>query len=56
MLALSLEMGGTHIGCGVVRDNDLPGSTSQDSELAGATLRAGKCPVVSSALCIFESS
>src|SRR5580658_9788684 len=36
MLALSLDMGGTHIGCGVVRDNELLGSTSLDSELAGS--------------------
>ena len=34
MLALSLDMGGTHIGCGVVRDNELLGSASLDSELA----------------------
>jgi glucokinase len=34
MLALSLDMGGTHIGCGVVRDNELLGSSSLDSELA----------------------
>src|ERR1700758_3040721 len=33
MLALSLDMGGTHIACGVVRDNELLGSTSLDSEL-----------------------
>jgi len=33
MLALSLEMGGTHIACGVVRDKELLGSTSLDSEL-----------------------
>jgi glucokinase len=36
MLALSLDMGGTHIGCGLVRDNELLGSTSLDSELAGS--------------------
>jgi glucokinase len=36
MLALSLDMGGTHIGCGVVRDNELLGSTSLNSELAGS--------------------
>ena len=36
MLALSLDMGGTHIGCGVVRDNQLLGSTSLDSEFAGS--------------------
>jgi glucokinase len=36
MLALSLDMGGTHIGCGVVRDNELLGSRSLDSELAGS--------------------
>ena len=36
MLALSLDMGGTHIGCGIVRDNELLGSTSLDSELAGS--------------------
>ena len=34
MLALSLDMGGTHIGCGVVRDNELLGSASLDSERA----------------------
>lgn len=34
MLALSLDMGGTHIGCGVVRDNELLASSSLDSELA----------------------
>lgn len=34
MLALSLDMGGTHIGCGVVRDDELLGSASLDSELA----------------------
>jgi glucokinase len=34
MLALSLDMGGTHIGCGVVRDNKLLGSASLDSEKA----------------------
>jgi hypothetical protein len=34
MLALSLDMGGTHIGCGVVRDNELLGSASLDSGLA----------------------
>jgi glucokinase len=32
MLALSLDMGGTHIGCGVVQDNQLLGSSSLDSE------------------------
>jgi glucokinase len=36
MLALSLDMGGTHIGCGVVRDHELLGWTSLDSELAGS--------------------
>ena len=36
MLALSLDMGGTHIGCGVVRDNELLVSTSLNSELAGS--------------------
>jgi hypothetical protein len=36
MLALSLDMGGTHIGRGVVRDNELLGSASLDSELAGS--------------------
>src|ERR1700757_2847230 len=36
MLAVSLDMGGTHIGCGVVRDNELLGSTSLDSEPAGS--------------------
>jgi len=36
MLALSLDMGGTHIGCGVIRDNVLLASTSLDSELAGS--------------------
>jgi glucokinase len=34
MLALSLDLGGTHIGCGVVRNNELLGSASLDSELA----------------------
>ena len=34
MLALSLDMGGTHIGCGVVRDSELLGSVSVDSEQA----------------------
>jgi ROK family len=34
MVALSLDMGGSHIGCGVVRDNELLGSASLDSELA----------------------
>ena len=34
MLALSLDMGGTHIGCGVVRDDELLASASLDSELA----------------------
>lgn len=38
MLALSLDMGGTHIGCGVVRDNELLASSSLDSERA-ASLR-----------------
>src|SRR5271154_7584007 len=36
MLALSLDMGGTHIGCGVVQDNELLCSTSLDSERAGS--------------------
>jgi glucokinase len=36
MLALSLDMGGTHIGCGIVRDRKLLGSTSLDSGLAGS--------------------
>jgi glucokinase len=36
MLALALDMGGTHIGCGVVRDKELLGWTSLDSELAGS--------------------
>jgi len=36
MLALSLDMGGTHIGCGVIRDNELLASTSLDSERAGS--------------------
>ena len=36
MLALSLDMGGTHIGCGVIRDNELLRSASLDSELAGS--------------------
>src|SRR5271170_5238035 len=36
MLALSLDMGGTHIGCGVVRDGELLGSASLNSELAGS--------------------
>jgi len=34
MLALSLDMGGTHIGCGVVRDRELLASSSLDSERA----------------------
>jgi glucokinase len=34
MLALSLDLGGSHIGCGVVRDNELLASASLDSELA----------------------
>src|ERR1700694_5525735 len=34
MLALSLDMGGTHIGCGVIRDKELLASSSLDSELA----------------------
>jgi glucokinase len=34
MLALSVDMGGTHIGCGVVRDRELLGSISLDSERA----------------------
>jgi glucokinase len=34
MLALSVDMGGTHIGCGVVRDKELLGSVSLDSERA----------------------
>ena len=34
MLALSLDMGGTHIGCGLVRDNELLASSSLDSEPA----------------------
>jgi glucokinase len=34
MLALALDIGGTHIGCGVVRDNELLHSTSLDSERA----------------------
>lgn len=36
MLALSLDMGGTHIGCGVVRDKELLGSSSLDTEQAGS--------------------
>lgn len=34
MLAFSLDMGGTHIGCGVVRDKELLASSSLDSEQA----------------------
>ena len=34
MVALSLDMGGSHIACGVVRDDELLGSASLDSELA----------------------
>src|SRR5271163_2901025 len=34
MLALSVDMGGTHIGCGVVRNNELLGSSSLGSERA----------------------
>src|SRR5271170_38736 len=36
MLALSLDMGGTHIGCGVVRDGELLGAVSLNSEQAGS--------------------
>src|SRR5258708_570190 len=36
MLALSLDLGGAHIGCGVVRDNELLGSTTLDSAPAGS--------------------
>jgi hypothetical protein len=36
MLVLSLNIGGTHIGCGVVRGNELLGSTSLDSEPTGS--------------------
>lgn len=35
-LAVSLDMVGTHIGCGVVRDDELLGSTLLDSELTGS--------------------
>jgi glucokinase len=34
MLALSLDLGGTHIGCGLVRDKELLGSSSLDSDRA----------------------
>ena|SRR5271170_5065254 len=34
MVALSLDLGGSHIACGVVRDDELLGSASLDSELA----------------------
>ena len=34
MVALSLDMGGSHIACGVVRDDELLGSASLDSQLA----------------------
>lgn len=34
MLAMSVDMGGTHIGCGVVRDKELLGSASLNSERA----------------------
>jgi glucokinase len=48
MLALSLDMGGTHIACGVVRDNELLGSSSLDSEL-GESLES-LLPFVTAAL------
>ena len=48
MLALSLDMGGTHIACGVVRDNELLGSSSLDSEL-GESLES-LLPYVTAAL------
>jgi glucokinase len=38
MLALSLDIGGTHIGCGIVRDNELLGLTSLESILPGVTV------------------
>ena len=34
MLALALDMGGTHVGCGIVRDRELLASSSIDSERA----------------------
>jgi glucokinase len=36
MLALSLDMGGTHIGCAVVRDREILDSVSVDSEKAAS--------------------
>ena len=48
MLALSLDLGGTHIGCGIVRDRELLSSTSLDSAQAGS-LRS-HLPCVTSAL------
>src|SRR5271155_2651088 len=34
MVALSLDLGGSHVACGVVRDDELLGSASLDSEFA----------------------
>ena len=36
MLALSLDMGGTHIGCAVVRDREIEACASLDSEKAAS--------------------
>ncbi|MEO6925018.1 MAG: ROK family protein [Bryocella sp.] len=44
MRALAMDMGGTHIGCGLVEDGRLLGSTSIDSE--GATSLADLLPVL----------
>jgi glucokinase len=40
MLALSLDMGGTHIGCGVVRDNELLGSQQLETRMP-SSLQSG---------------
>jgi glucokinase len=48
MLALSLDMGGTHIGCAVVRDRQIAASASIDSE--GAESLASMLPLVSETL------
>jgi glucokinase len=48
MLSLSLDMGGTHIGCAVVRDREIVASSSIDSE--GAANLASLLPVISETL------
>lgn len=48
MLALSLDMGGTHIGCGVVRDRDILASHSLDS--ASAESLASLLPAIADIL------